>query len=137
MIERTDGTKRGSRDLNGGHLPLKNTEFGNPAEVSFIRGNHSDTQSPSAHCDECVVGQASLSDSFVVVPGREPGQHSPGLHPVAEVGQQYPFCLAKIAFQPFHDPPLPVARSGVKFLEHYRAEPKRSEEHTSELQSPM
>lgn len=44
-----------------GHLPLKWTEFAEPAVIAFIAGDYPDTHSPRAHRNQGVVGQASLS----------------------------------------------------------------------------
>ena len=72
-----------------GHLPLEGAKLGEPAEISFVGRDHSDTQSPRAHRDQCVIGQTSLPDLFVMILGRQASKRSPGLSPVAKIRNRF------------------------------------------------
>jgi hypothetical protein len=82
---------------NGDYLPLKCAKFSEPTVVSLIGSEYSDAKPPGAHRNQCVVGQAPLSDLFVIIFGRQPSKHSTGLSPVAEIGYQDSFHPVKIS----------------------------------------
>ena len=107
-----------------GHFPLEGAKLGEPAEVSFVGCDHSDAQSPRAHRDQCVIGQSSLSDLFVMILDRQASKHSAGLSPVAEIRDQDTLRPVKISLQAFHNLTVAVGRTSIKFLEHYCTEPK-------------
>src|SRR5271165_6153365 len=109
--------------LQGDHLPLKCTEFGEPTVVTFIGGEHPYAQPPGAHRNQCVVGQPPLSNLFVSVFLPQPSKHSAGLSPVTEIGYQESFHPVKISFQSLNHAPLPVTSTCVEFFEHNRAQP--------------
>ena len=105
------------------HLPLEAAEFGELPEIPLIRRKHSDPASPRAHRDQCIIGQASLTELLVVILGRQPGEHSPRFRPVAEVRYQYSLRSIKVPFQSFHQMMATIACTGVKFFEHDRTQP--------------
>jgi|HubBroStandDraft_6_1064221.scaffolds.fasta_scaffold18083_3 hypothetical protein len=110
--------------LNYRHLQLERAKFGQPAEVSFVGGDDSDALSTCAECDQCIVGQSSLSDLFVMVFGGQACEHCSRLAPVAQIWNKDSICPVKISLHTFHNPAIAVGSSGVEFFEHNRTEPK-------------
>ena len=110
--------------LKRGDLPLEGTKLGEPAEVSFIGCDHSYAQSPRAHGEQCVIGQASLSDLFVMILGRQASKHPAGLSPIAEIWNQDSLRPVKISLQSLYHLTITAGCAGIEFFEHHCTEPK-------------
>src|ERR1700722_17975468 len=107
-----------------GHLPLEGAKLGEPAEISFVGRDHSDAQSPRAHRDQCVIGQTSLPDLFVMIPGRQASKHSPGLSPVPKIRNQDSLRPVEISLQAFYNLTIAIVCASIEFFEYDCTEPK-------------
>src|ERR1700686_1070885 len=105
------------------HSPLEVVKFGEPPEIALIRCDHANTQSPCAHCDQRIIGQASLSNLLVIIFVSQARQHPPRQSPVAEIRHHYPSRSIEVPFQPLDDLLPAITGTSVEFLEHHGAQP--------------
>ena len=68
-------------------FPLKKDGLSKSREIPRVRGDHSDPQAGSAHCNQRITRQSALSNFLVIILGGQTGQYFAGLGPVA--GVQY------------------------------------------------
>ena len=66
-------------------FPLKRTELSKSHEIPRVRGDHSDPQAGSVHCNQRIIRQPALSNFLVIIRVGQTGQYFAGLDPVVEV----------------------------------------------------
>ncbi len=103
---------------------LESAEFGQPVEVSLVRGEDADAEPSGADGDEGVVGEPALADGFVVMRGRQSRQHFAGLSPVALIWNQDSLGPIKVALKAFDGATVAVTGSGKEFFEDDRTQPQ-------------
>jgi uncharacterized DUF497 family protein len=55
-------------------FPWKRTELSKSHEIPRVRGDHSDPQAGSAHCNQRIIRQSPLSNFLVIILGGQTGQ---------------------------------------------------------------
>jgi len=94
-------------------LPLKRTELGKSQEISCVRGDHSDPQAGSAHCNQRIIRQSALSNFLVIILGGQTGEYFASLGPVVEARYQNSPRLLEVTLESFQHMPTARSNSGV------------------------